>query len=109
MSESIPHVESQKELDKYLKESENKLVVLMVYAHWCGPSLYMEPVFEELSYANKHCVFLRLNTNRAPDMVDSLDVNRIPTFFFYRNGDKVDELVGANEHRLKQSFAKNNV
>ena len=102
-------MENQNELDKYLKESEDKLIILMVYAHWCGPSLYMERYYEELSFANKHCLFLRLNTNRAPDMVDSLDVDRIPTFFFYKNGDKVDELVGANEHNLKQCFIKNNV
>ena len=107
MSEGIPHVATQEELDKHLKEAEDKLVVLMFYAHWCGPSTYIEPIFEELQNNNKDCVFLRINTNKADVLTDILDVSLIPTFFFYRNSAKVDELVGANEHILKERFEKN--
>ena len=106
-SEAIPHVESPEELDKHLKEAEDKLVILMFYAHWCGPSTYIEPIFEELRDNNKDCIFLRINTNKAEKLTDRMDVNLIPTFLFYRNNTKVDELVGANEYILKEQFEKN--
>ncbi|KAI6653718.1 Thioredoxin 1 [Oopsacas minuta] len=106
-SEGIQHIGSQEELDKYLNESGDKLVVLMFYAHWCGPSLFIAPFYEELANENTDCVFLRLNTNKASELADSLGVSQIPTFYFYVKGAKLDQLIGANEHKLRDHFAKN--
>ena len=104
----VPHLTTQDGLDKVLKEAGHKLVIVMFHAQWCAPSLMMGPVFENVSLENKDCVFIRVDTNKAEQLSDTLDINVLPSFFFYRNTEKIDEMLGANETIFMEKMASNN-
>ena len=60
------------------------------------------PVFEALSNDAKYngIVFLKVDVDEAEDIAQSCNISAMPTFQFYRNGSKVEELVGANKDKI---------
>ncbi|KJR41430.1 thioredoxin, partial [Candidatus Magnetoovum chiemensis] len=72
------------------------LVMVDFWAVWCGPCRMVAPIVEELAkeYAGKVKV-VKLNTDENPDIASRYKIMGIPTLMFFRNGEKVDQLVGA--------------
>ena len=66
------------------------------YAPWCGPCRMTAPVIEKLSkdYDGKFN-FYKLNVDENPKTAGKYRVMSIPTLLFFKNGDKVDSVVGA--------------
>ncbi|HAK88197.1 MAG: thioredoxin [Nitrospirae bacterium GWB2_47_37] len=73
-------------------------VVVMVdfWAVWCGPCRMIAPTVEELAkeYAGKIKVG-KLNTDENSDIASRYKIMGIPTIMFFKDGEKVDQIVGA--------------
>ena len=71
-------------------------VVLDCYADWCGPCKMMAPILEEISgeYEGK-VKFCKINVDEDAEPVMKYKVVSIPTFLFFKGGEKVDQAVGA--------------
>ncbi|KAE8632694.1 hypothetical protein XENTR_v10001638 [Xenopus tropicalis] len=85
----VRHVESLDEFQNILKEAGDKLVVVDFTATWCGPCKMISPVFEKLSVENPDVVFIKVDVDDAQDVAAHCDVKCMPTFHFYKNGQKV--------------------
>ncbi|KAH0534112.1 hypothetical protein FGG08_007286 [Glutinoglossum americanum] len=52
------------------------------------------------------CFATWLDVDQIPDAAKELGIRGMPSFMFFRNGDKIDEVVGANpaaiENRIKK-------
>lgn len=72
------------------------LVLVDFWAVWCGPCRMIAPTIEELSkeYEGKLKV-VKLNTDENPDIASKYKIMGIPTLIFFKNGEKVDQMVGA--------------
>jgi thioredoxin 1 len=72
------------------------LVLVDFWAVWCGPCRMVAPIVEEISkeYAGKLKV-LKLNTDENPDVASRYKIMGIPTLMFFKNGERVDQVVGA--------------
>jgi thioredoxin 1 len=72
--------------------------VIMVdfWAVWCGPCRMIAPTIEELAkdYAGKIKVG-KLNTDENADIASRFKIMGIPTIIFFKDGQKVDQIVGA--------------
>ncbi|KAI9136432.1 thioredoxin-like protein, partial [Paraphysoderma sedebokerense] len=75
--------------------SQNKLTVVDFYAVWCGPCKAIAPKFESFSSTYSNAAFIKVNVDDL-NVAASCSVRAMPTFQFYRNGKKIDEVVGAN-------------
>lgn len=71
------------------------LVVIDFWAAWCGPCRMISPTVEELSkeYSGKIKV-LKLNTDENSDVASRYQVMGIPTIMFFKDGMKLDQIVG---------------
>lgn len=70
-------------------------------ASWCGPCKRIGPVFERLasSMEGVHCVKVDVDENEETAAL--FGVRAMPTFMFFYKGEKVEELVGASEAKLR--------
>jgi len=90
--------------EKVLKA--DKPVVVDFWAKWCSPCLKMEPMVEELSKEFKDKVDIyKLNVDESASKAAEYGVRGIPAYFFFKNGEVVDRVVGITSkkelvHRL---------
>lgn len=68
----------------------------------CGPCVKIAPFLEQLSNKYPDVVFLKVNAEENGDIAARSNVRAYPTFHFYVNGAKVDEMSGANPHKLEE-------
>ncbi|XP_023124418.1 thioredoxin-like [Amphiprion ocellaris] len=103
----VREVENLAEFQSILKEAGGKLVVVDFTATWCGPCKQIGPEFEKLSQLpeNSNVIFLKVDVDEAEDVSSECKINCMPTFHFYKNGEKVDEFSGANKTTLAEKVA----
>jgi len=72
------------------------LFMVDFWAVWCGPCRMIAPTIEELAkeYAGKIKVG-KLNTDENPEVATKYKIMGIPTVMFFKDGQKVDQVVGA--------------
>lgn len=71
-------------------------VVVDFYADWCGPCKMMAPVIDELAgdYEGKARIG-KLNTDENRGIASKYNIMSIPTILFIKDGQVVDQVVGA--------------
>jgi len=84
----------------------NKLVVVDFHATWVGPCKRIAPVLQRLSEDRKDVYFFKVDVDQAEAIAQAYNITGMPTFLFFKDGQKVDELVGANEGQLKAKVTK---
>jgi len=76
--------------------SVKKLVLLDVWAPFCGPCRGLEPVVEALSEEVKDWAdVVKLDASEDMDFAQDLGVSGLPTFFVFKDGQAVDSIAGA--------------
>lgn len=77
--------------------NEKKVVLLDVWATWCGPCRGMMPAVESISEETKDWAeVVKLEANEDSEtLVSQLGVMGLPTFLIFKDGKAVDTVVGA--------------
>jgi len=80
--------------EKVLKETLPVLVDF--WAPWCGPCRAVAPVVEEIANEyNGKIKVLKLNTDENPKTAQSYRISGIPSLMVFKNGQPVEQVVGA--------------
>ncbi|KAF8243931.1 thioredoxin-domain-containing protein, partial [Wilcoxina mikolae CBS 423.85] len=82
----------------------DKLVVIDFFATWCGPCKVISPQFEQMSKEFENVAFYKLDVDENQAVAAEYDVRAMPTFLFFKNGEKVEDVVGANPKKLRVRF-----
>mmetsp|Transcript_13242 Transcript_13242/g.20963 ORF Transcript_13242/g.20963 Transcript_13242/m.20963 type:complete len:106 (+) Transcript_13242:84-401(+) len=98
----VKFVESEGEWMALMEQSKEKLVVVDFTASWCGPCQMVAPHFEAMSNEYTNAIFVKLDVDAQDKIAQKCGIRAMPTFQFYKNGEKVDELMGANVAELKK-------
>lgn len=87
----------------------NRLLVVFYTASWCGPCKFMYPLIEELNSRAQHITFIKVDVDNDGEAeetkISSVNgVDCMPTFHFYKNGELIDKLSGADKVELLQKI-----
>ena len=86
--------------------AKHKLIVVDLWAPWCGPCRMIGPIIEELAseYAGK-VTFGKLNVDDNMIVPSTYGVRGVPTLIVFKDGEAVNSLVGAcSKSRIESLF-----
>lgn len=77
------------------KINQKGLVLVDVFAPWCGPCKKMAPYLEEIAVERKNkLTFIKINNDDNQEIVRFLYVDELPTLILYKNGKRVYNNIG---------------
>ena len=81
--------------DKHISRDDIPVVVDF-WAEWCGPCKAMAPFYERVAGELEPALrFLKLDTDRAPELSARYGIRGIPTTIVFRNGKEAARRTGA--------------
>jgi thioredoxin 1 len=77
-------------------EKSDLPVLVDFFATWCGPCKMMAPVLDAFAeeFAGKIKI-AKVNVEDAPDLATRFEITGVPTLMIFKDGQKVDTIVGA--------------
>mmetsp|Transcript_10928 Transcript_10928/g.17885 ORF Transcript_10928/g.17885 Transcript_10928/m.17885 type:complete len:231 (+) Transcript_10928:170-862(+) len=93
---NIIEITSVDQFDTILQEAGDRLVVADFFAKWCRKCLYIMPRYARISKANPDVMFLKVDVNEVAGLPQRVGIKKMPTFQYWKHGQKLDEFVGAD-------------
>ncbi|GMQ11571.1 hypothetical protein CsSME_00054158 [Camellia sinensis var. sinensis] len=75
-------------------------------ATWCGPCRFISPLFTTLAGKYQKVVFLKVDIDEATDAAARWNISSVPSFFFIKNEEEIDKVVGADKSSLERKIAQ---
>jgi thioredoxin 1 len=74
----------------------DKTVLVDFWAEWCGPCRLVSPILKEINAEHGgRMTFVKMDVEQNPLTPARYEVTGIPTLNVYRNGEVVEQIVGA--------------
>ena len=90
--------------------SENKLVLVDFWAHWCSPCKQIGPILEEISdEMSNEVVIAKLNIDEEVNTGTKFGIRGIPTMLLFKSGELKATKVGATTKSNIVSWIKENI
>lgn len=92
-----------KSLSQFNQLKAKPLLIIDFYATWCGPCKAISPAFDRLAKQHESStsiIFAKVDVDKAKDVAQACGIAAMPTFQFFKEGKKVDEVKGADVQQL---------
>ena len=101
----VATITSRQEFDEALKY--DGLVVVDFFATWCGPCKIIAPMLDKFANEYSQVKFIKVDVDEQGDIPREYEISSMPTILFFKNGQVVHKVLGANPSGIKQGIAAN--
>jgi len=82
--------------ENFKKSTKEGVALVDFWAPWCGPCRMIAPVIDELAIAFEgKANICKVNTEEQGDLASEYGVRSIPTILIFKDGEIVDQIIGA--------------
>jgi len=109
LSMAVVDIDGEAAFDKTIKSAGAGVVIVDYSTTWCGPCKVIAPKFDEFSEKYPDAVFLKVIGDASPDaskLMKREGVRSVPSFHYFKNGEKVDVVNGANAEAIEACITK---
>ena len=79
---------------QFKTETASDISLVDFYADWCGPCKMLDPVLKELVLVDPSIKVCKVNVDKHPELVQSMNVRGIPALFGFKNGNMITHHTG---------------
>lgn len=97
------------ESNEFKSEIESGVTVVDFFATWCGPCKMLAPVLEGLAGDMEgKAKFIKVDIDQSLDLANEFQISSVPTMIIFKDGQKVEQLVGfLPKERIQQAIEAN--
>ena len=87
---------------------QNSLVLVRFYTEWCGTCRLLYPSFVQLSEDERYqdVIFVDFNIDSSSTLKTELDIDAVPSYVIFKNGDLVEKTYPSNEEDMEILYNK---
>jgi thioredoxin 1 len=76
--------------------SSNEIVLVDMFAEWCGPCKMLSPVLEQVAAMYPKVKIIKVDVDKEPTLAQNFSIQSVPTVMFFYNGELKQKLMGFN-------------
>ncbi|KAF5254916.1 hypothetical protein FANTH_412 [Fusarium anthophilum] len=100
----VTEIKTQNDYEKLIKKY--RVVIINAQASWAGPSKVLSPIYDRLSnqirYNPEWFSLARFDIEDAPDLGEKLDIQGVPFFIAYENGERKASVLMPSPSKLEK-------
>ncbi|KAK2909875.1 glutaredoxin 3 [Channa argus] len=97
---------TQKQFEDFLSKAGKNMTVVHFQAPWAPQCGQMNEVMAELAKEHTNTTFIKLEAEAVPEVSEKYEISSVPTFIFFKGGEKVDRLDGAHAPELTKKVQR---
>ena len=98
---NVNPISNTQDLDRVISINPDTLIVLDIYASWCGPCKMLAPILDDLSVTHPTVIFLKVDADKTREVSTMFHVDAFPTIVLLKGGKTLDRIVGYDPDKLE--------
>ncbi|KAF2148252.1 DUF862-domain-containing protein [Myriangium duriaei CBS 260.36] len=98
---TVYNITQSNDLDRLLSAGTSSCAVIFFTSSRCAPCKIVYPTYDSLAAEHTRAIFIKIDTDYAPDLASRYSIRATPTFITFLRGSKVEEFSGADPSRLR--------
>jgi thioredoxin 1 len=104
----VSKIKSTDHFDWFIKEYPDRLIVVDFYAEWCMPCKQIAPlILKWAKETHTGVVFIKVDVDELPFLMETYNINMMPTFLFFKNHKIIHTIEGAYAQLINEFIIKN--